>query len=1066
MLRWCLSTVRALGGYVGTSQCTRPSSTCSALACQLALRPAAICRRPLNAAPSPGDPACSHIERRRANDPVAQTYARSSIYASANISQGECDPSVQGAHMSPGDGDQANAAQSIASDARDLHILRAFLSPENMFSRCPQLHTANTLRSLYMSVKARNQVAQLSSAMLSSLISLFGSLSLDPSRPCVYTNSFVSHMRRNAPARGYWLFVVSIAGDKEQSGMMLSPSDRYWLMRAGIATIEGVAKDEPSESNSRLLSQSIVRTHKHYRYIRGHTGDPEVHVPYLEALLSTNDPIHLATAAHALSHFLRSHRSCHPRLLETLCRILCQDRRGLSDKSQHELLNAVWFRVSKLREDNQQLRLVGKDDGHCTAPTGISRAAVQSSATYLGDIIRDTLFAAVPPETDSRVYRWAHAQLRSTFSPDRPFEDRWRHLLLIALFYCPATAFTAQCALEWESTTSRGNAGMLWEVVFGFATLERALKDNASPLPEESALRESMRNTAWALLGVWRASTKDESLPPFVTRALLASLIRIASATDDPSLFDTCRSRWHSERLWQFSKGDDLTRSQTVQITAQFLVAQIRVGNVPNYSIISALAAICPEASWQSDVISTVVTDLVDTDLDLATSLAALTRQTGGDISPEAAHGVATALAGRGYIHRAVLYLNDPRFSPLQVEALLGAIARSLAQHRITRLAPEASRTLGNALYGLCRLSLPLHSSRCHVQHLIVLLCQSSRASQAVAIIRTVVRASPAYFQQSFLPRCFRALLKRKRIRHVAQLLELVDTMGKNRAATWRGQVVKGLATVKVSGLARQARRRILCSQYGRRKPISVARTALRSSISPTVLSLKISSTMMKPLPDPSALRFALQAHVHAGRAYAARKLFERFAAACDVRLRTSLGNSLLHAILLKPSPRNGRQMRKVLALLSCLIKNHAFAPDRVTINILLKATMRWRAMFDHRKLRALFDHMIRSGYPGGSYSIGRPPFGTPLPHPARSLALPKVPPFISFERHARPMYKMFIKAFYLRHDVEGARTVIEIMKVEQRAAARASGERSQARRGGRSKVDTGVITGGRKHTA
>jgi hypothetical protein len=44
-------------------------------------------------------------------------------------------------------------------------------------------------------------------------------------------------------------------------------------------------------------------------------------------------------------------------------------------------------------------------------------------------------------------------------------------------------------------------------------------------------------------------------------------------------------------------------------------------------------------------------------------------------------------------------------------------------------------------------------------------------------------------------------------------------------------------------------------------------------------------------------------------------------------------------------------------------------------------------------------------------------------------------------------MYKMFIKGFYVRHDVSAAKTIVGILKEEEVAAMRRREERNRARR-------------------
>jgi len=114
-----------------------------------------------------------------------------------------------------------------------------------------------------------------------------------------------------------------------------------------------------------------------------------------------------------------------------------------------------------------------------------------------------------------------------------------------------------------------------------------------------------------------------------------------------------------------------------------------------------------------------------------------------------------------------------------------------------------------------------------------------------------------------------------------------------------------------------------------------------------------------------------------------------------------------------------------------------------------MKAILRWRLVIDSPKMKALFDHMVRCGYPASARwcETGGVPFSTPPS--AETFNIAKLPCAISFERHVRPLYKMFIKAFYVRHDIRAARTVVGILKEEEMVSERKREEREQVRRKG-----------------
>ena len=120
--------------------------------------------------------------------------------------------------------------------------------------------------------------------------------------------------------------------------------------------------------------------------------------------------------------------------------------------------------------------------------------------------------------------------------------------------------------------------------------------------------------------------------------------------------------------------------------------------------------------------------------------------------------------------------------------------------------------------------------------------------------------------------------------------------------------------------------------------------------------------------------------------------------------------------------------------------EQYDFAPDHVTVNILLKAQLRSMEDMDARMARQLFDVLVRSGYPTGmsaatpARGIDTPPFGMD-PSPVETvtvgkLEIPRIQAPLWYRSHVKPLYKTFVMAFYLRGDVAAARKVVGIMKI------------------------------------
>ncbi|KAF9813500.1 hypothetical protein IEO21_05537 [Rhodonia placenta] len=198
---------------------------------------------------------------------------------------------------------------------------------------------------------------------------------------------------------------------------------------------------------------------------------------------------------------------------------------------------------------------------------------------------------------------------------------------------------------------------------------------------------------------------------------------------------------------------------------------------------------------------------------------------------------------------------------------------------------------------------------------------------------------------------------------------------------------------------------------------------------------------------------------IRARRMRAAKRMYERLRDAQSESSRTAIGNHILYSSLLAKSRRNARRVRKGLDTLNQLTNKFGFVPDRVTVNVLLVGLMRWTSVVDREKLRVLFDHMVRSGYPtGGLHFRSVVPFGTAAPT-TQMLNIPEVHSSLSYAKHVRPLYKMFIKAFHRRGDKVAVGVVIKILKAveaeavdqsEQRGLARAEGIRRKSARNSR----------------
>lgn len=138
----------------------------------------------------------------------------------------------------PTSGGQEECGMSHSNiSTRAISALQEILTSPVILPDPSRRPTPNTIRSLYISAKTRGQLSQLNSGILTTLIGLFGSLSVDPSTKPVYASSLLPRVRGSPVLRDYWPFVKEVVSFKEQRGMLLAHSDRYWMMRAELASL-------------------------------------------------------------------------------------------------------------------------------------------------------------------------------------------------------------------------------------------------------------------------------------------------------------------------------------------------------------------------------------------------------------------------------------------------------------------------------------------------------------------------------------------------------------------------------------------------------------------------------------------------------------------------------------------------------------------------------------------------------------------------------------------------------------------------------------------------------------
>ncbi|KAH0833094.1 hypothetical protein J3R83DRAFT_12087 [Lanmaoa asiatica] len=852
----------------------------------------------------------------------------------------------------------------------------------------PLIYSPTIIRSLYYRAESRNQLGMLDFKMLTLLLGLFGSLSIDPRISIVYRDPLAARLLEVSTRKTHWAFVLKVGKYKLERGMPLHDSDRFWLMCAELAMVQAKPPIEPLSGDA---YSSILRARTHYHIIRRHSRRPEVHAYYLETLLAIQDPRLLDFAACDLSFLLRTHRMCHPGLQCLLYRLVIQYGGFLSTRSQEAILASLWSRAcqgtngtSDLVPENGLSDMVLDD---CTSDA--TKIACCLSATLLG-------FARHLPN-DKSANLFGH--LLSVFSPAYALPLRWSSLVLFSIFN--SSEMPHLNGTHWTSEPAMSQVTSCWQVIFGLATVEKISQELPSAQP---TLTEGVLEMTRALYQQWLPIVKSCLVSRDLACAISASFFRIASILADAPLFSDCQDLYRVERGMEGPR-----TSVQILFAAQYIAAAVRVQGLHPDVVLTALGAFPLDLKQQHQVLTSAVEALSPIDASLAYTLYIFAQGKETECDPGAAHTLAMSFARRGALRQAILFLDDGRSSPERRGILVSAIARSLRENPRTRHPQSVFVAITNELAALYSSHVPPEHFRGHLEQLFVVLAQHGRGSQLFPVVLSIFR-------------------KHRQFATANKLLNAITTV--------YPKITRSLC-ILTDQIAMQTK---AFRQFKRITP-------LRGST-----SLRLSSRLRRyPYTGPSLER-SLQELLKSGRLLAAKHIFACAAATIPSRRCTALGNILLHGMSCQPTPRNGRRVRKVLLLLENLVKNHGFRPDRVTTNILIKVMISWRSAFDSTRLRELFDQLVRGGCPAADYSPLHPPFSTRQTQFSGPSGLSKLPPSVSFEKHSRPLYKMFIKAFYLCNDVEAARKVVGILKVEESRNVVTKEARQRARSRGRSK--------------
>jgi len=756
------------------------------------------------------------------------------------------------------------------------------------------------------------------------------------------------------------------------------------------------------------------------------------HVPYLKALLSLKKQDAVMEAVAWLCYVMKRDIHCTPRLLGVFWNAVLNTDKALSDCFKEKIMDVISQRLTLPVDFSEEARARFTSlPPEPEADTPEEHPSFCLTSSDLAHQVVRILFPRVTPSLSGTasqlaIQEWAHAETQRMFEPSARIEYRWQNLVYLALANTCSSSYTLSTVPTLQTIDKHRPSAVDFRLVASIALVERVTNACGISSDLHSLIRALW--TAWVDI-----ANNDTQAHRALVRPLLGTFFRLATRARDASLVTSC-VRLASVGFWQFDLGDDAARRQAQLLAVEYLTAAVVSGDTLWERIVTELPPHIVFPQWQPMLLSKTVLRIVRVDAQRAVDVFHLWRRYLP--VPDLSASLGLMLVQEGRADLATPMLSNVKFTG----PFLGTILHPLAKQGNWYIDLELASILAKALLAVCNSEvLPqTTSARRNVSWLLVALACSGQAPATISTFKTVYMRDPKFFNTSVIHTILRTLLHHRQFSGAAEIAKLFPHK------RWRRFVLLGLAQ---RGGAPRVEKQLGGSV--RPRCLSDADVVVRGGSGRrhrTVDVLRLWVTRHTSLNVRNSLKVLARAQGIA----LAQRVFSRVRELHDEGTQTALGNVILDAHVVHTKLRSARHLDGVLRALHLLIQEHGFVPDRVTTNIIVKAALRWPTVLDAAHARRLFDYFVWRGYPreGAGVPFGSSDaamrelavvLGTPIPMPKSKM---------SFARHVKPLYKMFIKALYLRKDVAGARTVVGILKEVERMEAEGIAIKKRERHG------------------
>ncbi|KAH9960907.1 hypothetical protein BC827DRAFT_1267959 [Russula dissimulans] len=895
-----------------------------------------------------------------------------------------------------------------------IQVLRRVFSTSNLARHAPEMYSIRALRKLYLCAHARGTLSDLSDTQFSAIIALFGTLSV-PNPPNEFKSPLAQHTEKRQ-SRAWWGFILQMVQDKKRVTGILKGCDLYWLMRARASGTSlndlnmYVGNGEPRL----MIARELYLT----RDVNSITVDN--HVSYLKALLSLKKQDATIEAIAWLCYLMKRDIYCPPGLLGILWDVVLNADQAFPVHLKEKIMDLISQRLALPVDFSDEAR--ARFTSLAPEPEADTPEKHPSFCLTASDLARQVvriLFPRVTPSLSGTVSQlviqeWAHAETQLMFSPSARMEYRWQNLVYLALASTRSSLQSSSTVPTLQTVDCRHRPSAVdFRVVATIALIERAT--------DAHGISSDLHDLIRALWASWVDIANNDAHAHYtLVRPLLGTFFRLAARARDASLVTSC-VRLASVGFWQFDLGDDVARRQAQLLAVEYLAAAVVSGDTLWERIIKELPPHIVFPQWHPMLLSKVILRIARLDAQRAVDIFNLWRRYLP--VPDLSVPLSPMLVQEGRVDLAIPLLADINFTG----PFLGVILRPLAKQGSWYIDLELATILANAVLTVFASEAPPRTAtaRRDVGWVLLALACSGQAPAAITTFKNVYMRDPRFFNDCVIHTFLCTLLYHRQFSGAAEIAKLFPH------TRWRQFVLYGLTK-------RGGAPRIEAHLGGSVRPgwVKDVVARVRSGRRHPAAGL-LRHWVTRRARSSSDVRNGLKVLARARGIGLAQRVYQRMYQRHDAGTQTALGNVILDGHVAYARSRSARNVSGVLRMLRLLVEEHGFVPDRITTNIIVKAALRWPTVLDAALVRRLFDYFVWRGYPGEDADTGVPfgsgeaamreaavILGTPTPMPKSRM---------SFTRHVKPLYKMFIKALYLREDVAGARKVVGILKEAER---------------------------------